>query len=166
MGFDFTRPEYQEIIVEGNSNSQIVKFVGRFIALDSDDERGAIESRIEQVLNERDENGESIASKAAFRRVTRDVAADIFLGWENNPDGDPDLWVTEEGEAIDCNKERRMKMINTPGLAIAIITAFADEEFNIKGSVAKSNEARLGNFERSRGNGFRSKIAQATPRKT
>jgi len=163
MGFDFTKPEDQKIIVEGNSNGQTVKFVGRFITLDSDDEREKIEARIEQVLNEQDENGEKIATKPAFRQVTKDVASDIFLGWVNDPDGDQDLWVTEDGQPIDCDEERRMKMIKAPKLALAIITAFAAEEFDLQGSVAK---VRLGNSERSRGNGFRSRAAKAAPRQT
>jgi len=161
MGFDFTKPQHQEIIVEGHSNSQTVKFVGKFIAIDSDDDREAMEARIEQVLNEKDENGEKIATKPAFRKVTRDVAADIFLGWVNDLEGDPDLWVTEKGQPIDCDEQRRMKMINTTGLALAIVKAFAAEEFREEASVAK---VRLGNSERSRGNGFRSRAAAAAPR--
>jgi len=163
MGFDFTKPQHQEIIVEGNSNSRKIKFVGKFIALESEDDREEMETRIDQALHEQGEDGEKMGTKTAFRAARKSVASDIFLGWVNDPEGDPDLWVTENGKPIDCNEERRTKMINTPGLAIAIVYAFAATEFDIEGRLIK-NEVRLGNSERSRGNGFRSRAAAAAPR--
>ena len=151
MGFTFKRPEAQFLKVTGASNGQEFTFVGKFITLDSDDQRSEMEARVDAAVRLSEENHQA----KVFRQACKSLADDIFLGWANRP-GDPEsLWVTDEdGNPLDCTEEKRKEMLSRPSVAWWIVQAFRENEM--------SREVALGNSGRLPGNGFRRKVAEAT----
>jgi|694.fasta_scaffold07757_22 hypothetical protein len=85
----------------------------------------------------------------------RTAANRVFTGWVN-PEGREDLWVVNgAGEPVECTPENRAKFLSRHGVASAICNAFI--------SALGDGEASTGNSKPSRGNGFASRVKDATP---
>lgn len=48
-----------------------------------------------------------------------------FVGWVNLP-GQPETWIADGGEPVECTPERLQKLLSRPGVAQAIVYAFLD----------------------------------------
>lgn len=149
MGFTFKRPEDQLIRVTGQSEGQPIAFVGRFKTTATGADRDALSRRINDALATQD--------RTVFSHELQAIAAEIFLGWVNRPEDDRSEWVTDEaGQLIEATPEQVRAMLAFPGVAMAIVSAFNEQEF--------SREALVGNSKPSGGNGFRVEAARAAPK--
>ena len=133
--------------VKGQCNQAPISFLARFKAYETDQEIDGMVARI---------SGQFDADPNGLGAGMRHLAAEFFLGW-TNPVDRHDLWVTQADGAtpLDCTPELIEKMLDKPGVAVALCKAFQSARFD--------TEAQLGNSVSSRGNGFKARIQSATP---
>lgn len=149
-GFTFKKPESQRIIVSGWSDGRHIQFVGVFCTY-TEDELKAIYGEIE--LAQADLTSET-ANSSYFR-----IADRLMIGWVNDPEGDPNYWVTEDDETtpLDSTEQLKQQMLGQGSVAYCVCEAFY--------RARQSSDAQLGNSKPSPAHGF-SEMAKAGKRKT
>lgn len=143
MKFTTERPATQQIMVKGQSNQRPIEFVGLFKTF-SKEKLAELKARITEI--------EGLADGDL---VYDAIANEIFIGWENVP-GKEEFWVTDNDDnPLECTDKLRAELLSWPSVTFCLVSAFYRAMF--------SETVSLGNWPRSRGNGFRQRVAGAGP---